>query len=55
MGELADEAGVKPKGMSVYLLDLNGTKLYTRNKTDVAQREEDLGFILRVMDKGKMD
>lgn len=55
LGELADEAGGKPKGMSIYLLDLNGTKLYTRNKTDIAQREEDLGFILRAMDKGKMD
>ena len=55
LGKLADEAGGKPKGMSIYLLDLNGTKLYTRNKTDIAQREEDLGFILRVMDKGKMD
>jgi hypothetical protein len=55
LGELADEAGGRPKGMSIYLLDLNETKLYTRNKTDIAQREENLGFILRAIDKGKMD
>lgn len=32
LGEPADGAAGKPKGMSIYLLDLNGTKLYTRNK-----------------------
>jgi hypothetical protein len=55
LGELADEAGSRPKGMSNYLLDLDGKKLYTRNKTDIAQREEDLGFLFRAMDKPKMD
>ena len=55
LGEPADGAAGKPKGMSIYLLDLNGTKLYTRNKSDIAQREEDLGFIFRAMDKAKMD
>jgi hypothetical protein len=55
LGELAEEAGSRPKGMSNYLLDLAGKKLFTRNKTDIAQREEDLGFIFRAMDKTKMD
>jgi hypothetical protein len=55
VGELTDEAGSRPKGMSIYLLDLAGRKLFTRNKTDLAQWEEDLGFIFRTMDKTKMD
>jgi hypothetical protein len=55
LGELTDEAGGRPKGMSIYLLDLNGKKLYTRNKSDIAQREEDLGFVFRAMDITKMD
>ena len=55
LGELAEETGTKPKGMSSYLLDLNGKKLFTRNKTDIAQREEDLGFIFWAMEKSKMD
>ena len=55
LGELAEDAGSRPKGMSNYLLDLDGRKLYTRNKTDIAQREEDLGFLFRAMDKSKMD
>jgi hypothetical protein len=55
LDELAEEAGSRPKGMSNYLLDLAGKKMVTRNKTDIAQREEDLGFIFRAMDKTKMD
>jgi hypothetical protein len=55
LGELAEEAGSKPKGMSNYLLYLAGNKMITRSKTDIAQREEDLGFIYRAMDKSKMD
>jgi hypothetical protein len=49
------QAGSRPKGMSNYLLDLAGKKMFTRNKTDIAQREEDLGFIFRAMDKTKME
>jgi hypothetical protein len=41
--------------MSNYLLDHAGKKMFTRNKTDTAQREEDLGFIFRAMDKTKME
>ena len=55
LGELAEDEGSKPKGMSNYLLDLDGNKLFTRNKTDIAQREMDLGFTFRAMDKQKMD
>jgi hypothetical protein len=50
LGELADEAGSRLKGMSNYRLDLDEKKLYTRNKTEIAQREEDLGFLFRAMD-----
>jgi hypothetical protein len=53
LGELAEVAGSKPKGMSNYLLDLAGNKMFTRSKTDIAQREEDLGFIFRAMDISK--
>jgi hypothetical protein len=53
--ELAEEAGQRPKGMSNYLFDLAGNKMFTRNKTDLAQREEDLGFLFRAMNKLKMD
>jgi hypothetical protein len=62
LGELAEEAGSRPKGMSNYLLDLAGKKMFTTNKTDIAQREEDLaqreedlGVIFRAMDKTKME
>jgi hypothetical protein len=55
VGELADDAGSRPKGMSTYFLDLAGRKLFTRNKADLAQRGEDLEFIFRAMDKTKMD
>ena len=55
LGELAEDAGSRPKGISKYLLDLDGKKLHTRNKTDIAQREEDLGFLFRAMDKSNMD
>ena len=51
--ELAEDAGAK--GTSVYLLDLNGYKFYTINKSDIPQREKDLSFIFRAMDKSKMD
>jgi hypothetical protein len=55
LGELADEAGSRPTGTSNHLPNLDGKKLYTRNKTDKAQREMDLGFLFRAMDKPKMD
>ena len=51
--ELAEDAGAK--GTSLYLLDLNGYKFYTINKSDIPQREKDLSFIFRAMDKSKMD
>jgi hypothetical protein len=38
LGELAERAGSRPKGMSNYLLDLEGKKLFTRNKTDCSKR-----------------
>jgi hypothetical protein len=55
LSELVDEAQSKPKGMSNYLLDLAGNKLYTRNKTDIPQREEDLWILFRGMDRIRME
>lgn len=50
-GELASDAsGSKFKGTFTYLLDLNGQKHYTRNKSDIAVREKELNFIMRAMD-----
>ena len=54
-GELADDAGEKQKGTSTYLLDLDGVKHPTRNKTDIAQRERDLYFVFRAMDPEKLE
>lgn len=51
LGELTEEADSRPKGMSSCLLDLNGSNFFTRNKPDVAQRDEELGFIFRAMDR----
>jgi hypothetical protein len=55
LGELAEETGSRPKGMSNYLLDLAGNKLFTRNKADIPQREEDLGLIFRAMCRIRME
>ena len=41
------------KGMTKYILDLDGCKHTTRNKSDIALREKDLGFIFRVVDEGR--
>ena len=54
-GELAEDAGDKPKGTSQYLLDLDGVRHVTRNKTDIHQREKDLYFVFRAMDVEKWD
>ena len=54
-GELGEDTTEKPKGTSTYLLDLDGVKHFTRNKTDISQRERDLHFIFRAMDTRKWD
>ena len=54
-GELVDDTGEKIKGTSTYLLDLDGVKHPTRNKTDIAQRERDLNFVFRAMDPDKWE
>ena len=54
-GELAEEGEDKLKGTSTYLLDLEGVKRATRNKTDIPQRERDTHFVFRAMDTGKLD
>ena len=43
------------KGTSKYILDLDGHKHHTRNKTDIAQREKDLGFAFRTVDKDRWE
>jgi hypothetical protein len=54
-GEQAEETDDKPKGTSTYILDLEGVKRPTRNKSDIPQREKDLHFVFRAMDIGKWD
>jgi hypothetical protein len=54
-GEQADDIEDKPKGTSTYILDLDGVKRPTRNKSDIPQREKDLHFMFRAMDVGKWD
>jgi hypothetical protein len=54
-GEQAEELEDKPKGTSTYILDLEGVKRPTRNKSDIPQREKDLHFMFRAMDVGKWD
>jgi hypothetical protein len=36
-------------------LDLNGVKHPTRNKSDIALREKELHFMMRVMDKERRE
>ena len=54
-GELADDVEDKPKGTSTYLLDLEGVRRATRNKTDIPQREKDTHFVFRAMDPEKWE
>ena len=54
-GKLVEDTGEEIKGTSTYLLDLDGVKHLTRNKTDIPQRERELYFIFRAMDSGKWD
>ena len=50
-GEQAEDTAAKIKGMSI--VDLDGGEHPTRNKTDLHQRERDLGFVFRAMDSQK--
>ena len=43
------------KGMTKYILDLDGCKHSTRNKSDIAKREKDLGFSFRAIDKERWE
>lgn len=47
-GELTESNS--DKGMSKFIMDLDGCKYPTRNKTDLTQREKDLGFVFRALD-----
>ena len=40
---------------STYLLDLEGVRRPSRNKTDIPQREKDTYFVFRAMDTEKLD
>lgn len=50
-GEQADDATGKTKGMSI--VDLDAVEHPTRNKTDLHQRERDLGLVFRAIDVQK--
>jgi hypothetical protein len=52
-GETGDDAEEKQKG--TYLLDLDGVKHFSRNKTDLALRERELHFVFRAMDTRRRD
>lgn len=54
-GEQEDDTGEKLRGMSTYLLDLDGVKHSTRNKTVNPQRERDLYLVFRTMDREKWE
>ena len=43
------------KGTSKYILDLDGVRHTTRNKSDIAQREKDLGFVFRMVEKERWE
>ena len=54
-GELVEATADKEKGASTFLVDLDGVKHPTRNKTDIHQRERDLYFTFRAMEKERWD
>lgn len=54
-GELVDDTGSRVKGTSTFVLDLDGVKHHTRNKTDLSLRERELAFLLRAMDSKRME
>jgi hypothetical protein len=54
-GELADDTGSRFRGTSSYLLDLNGVRHPTRNKSDIAVREKELHFMMRAMEKERRE
>ena len=41
--------------MTKYILDLDGCKHSTRNKSDIAKREKDLGFSFRAIDRERWE
>jgi hypothetical protein len=55
LGEQADDCEDKPKGASSTILDLDGVKRPTRNKSDIPQIEKDLHFTFRAMNAEKWD
>jgi hypothetical protein len=54
-GELVDSTGSKIKGTFSFIMDLDGVRHVTRNKTDISLRERELAFILRAMDSRKRE
>ena len=54
-GELGDDTGSRVKGSSTFVLDLDGVKHPTRNKTDLSLRERELSFLLRAMDSKRRE
>ena len=54
-GELVDDTASRVKGTSTFVLDLDGVKHPTRNKTDLSLRERELSFLLRAMDSKRRE
>jgi hypothetical protein len=52
-GESGEDAEERPKG--TYRLDLDDVKHFTRNKSDLAQREKELNIIFRAMESQRRD
>ena len=41
------------KGTQKYILDLDGCRHTTRNKSEIALREKELGFVFRAVDRAR--
>lgn len=54
-GEQSEGKHDAEKGTTKYILDLDGHKHMTRNKSDIMQREKDLGFIFRAVDEERWE
>jgi hypothetical protein len=54
-GEVADDTGSRFRDTSSDLLDLNGVRHPTRNKSEIALREKGLHFMMRAMEKERRE
>jgi hypothetical protein len=52
-GELPDTTSSDRGSSKTYILTLNGSKFATRNKSDIAARERELGACFRQVEEGR--